>query len=503
MSGIKYQVYIIIFLLIHLICLSEIYSQSALTKRDLRGAWIATVANIDWPSDRNLPVEDQKKELINILDRLKESGINAVFFQVRTECDALYNSSIEPWSYWLTGQQGKKPDPYYDPLDFIITEAHNRCMELHAWFNPYRAVGKVDRFELASNHVSIKHPDWILQFGEMKMLNPGIPEVRNYILSVIEDVIKRYNLDGVHFDDYFYPYTPIKNEDSTTYELYKGNFSDINEWRRNNINSLITDTYKLISITNPKIKFGVSPFGIVENKYTGTSGFESYNVLYSDPIFWLNNKTIDYICPQLYWKIGHRSNDYRKLLPWWINIKNGRQLFIGHFSTKFMEESYTGSKLEMGNQLRLDKATGNVDGDVYFSAKSICNNFSGLSDSMRLFWYRYPAIPPAMCWKDSVKPLPPLNLQAEILGDSVRLSWQRPKIAEDGDYPSYYLLYRFAANEEIDLNNSANILTILPANKTEILTARGTEINIGQVYVVTSLDKSWNESTQYAYVRIN
>jgi uncharacterized lipoprotein YddW (UPF0748 family) len=494
MPGNKYFLHFFFFLIIYLGSPTYIQGHFIPSKRELRGAWIATVANIDWPSDKNLSVDDQKKELINILDKLKDAGINAVFFQVRTECDALYNSFVEPWSYWLTGEQGKSPKPFYDPLEFIISEAHKRCMELHAWFNPYRAVGKVDRYKLAENHISNKNPEWILQFGGMKMLNPGIPEVKNYILSVIEDVIKRYNVDGIHFDDYFYPYTPIKDEDSTTYKMYKGNFSDINEWRRNNINNLIADTYKLINSICPRIKFGVSPFGIIENKYAGTNGFESFKILYCDPLNWLGEKTVDYICPQLYWKIGHKSSDYAKLLSWWTEIENGRQLYIGHFSTKFMEENNPDSKMEIGDQLRLNNTTGKVEGDVYFSAKSIFKNYSGLADSMKLSWYKFPAVPPIMNWKDSIPPLPPKDLHNEIIGDSIKIAWQKPDTAEDGEYPFYFLIYRFNSNEEINLNDATKILSIIPGNKTEILFKRENNPGEGVAYVITSLDKLWNES---------
>ncbi|MDE3058211.1 MAG: family 10 glycosylhydrolase, partial [Bacteroidota bacterium] len=277
---------------------SSLYAEGSPPKREFRGVWIATVANIDWPLHKGEPPAVQQRELISILDNLKSSGINAVIFQVRPECDALYRSSIEPWSYWLTGEQGKPPEPVWDPLHFAIEQAHKRGMELHAWFNPYRAVrlasGK-GSYPLAPNHVAVRHPDWILTFGALKLLNPGLPAVRTYVTNVILDVVRRYDVDGIHFDDYFYPYSPITNEDSLTFLRYSRGFTNLADWRRDNVNLLIKMIHDSISVIKPWVKFGISPFGIWRNKIAdggaGTNGFEAYDKLYCDALEWLRAGT--------------------------------------------------------------------------------------------------------------------------------------------------------------------------------------------------------------------
>lgn len=475
----------------------QLSAQIISPKREFRGAWVATVANIDFPSSKNATPGSQISELVSIFDKLQAAGINCIIFQIRTECDALYDSSIEPWSYWLTGKQGQPPHPYYDPLAFAISEAHIRGMELHAWFNPYRAVKTIGEYQQSPLHIAVQHPDWILKFGNYQMLNPGLPEVKNYVLKIVADVLHRYDIDGVHFDDYFYPYSPkISNEDSLTYASYKGSYTNIDEWRRNNINSLMASIYDTIKVVKPRVKFGISPFGIVENKYAGTNGFSSYDILYCDPLTWLKNKTVDYVNPQLYWEIGHERADYAKLLSWWSTVANGRHLYIGQYSSAMAAYDYRGKKSELENQLALNRNTANVQGEVWFSSKSITQNYSGFADSLKNNWYKYPALPPVMAWKDSIAPLAPKNLNCA--GDSlgVNLVWEKPAPASDGEYPSKYIIYRFDPDQKIDLNDPAHIIHIV-INKT---TYRDKVQTMGSqyIYVVTSLDRLSNESTGYA-----
>jgi uncharacterized lipoprotein YddW (UPF0748 family) len=472
----------------------SIKAQSQYPKRELRGAWIATVENIDWPRSNTETSGEQIKELVDIIDSLKLAGINAVYFQVRTECDALYKSSYEPWSYYLTGQQGKVPDPYYDPLAFAISEAHSKGMELHAWFNPYRAVRKVGDYPIADNHVTKTHPDWILDFGTYKMLNPGIPAVRHYIAKIVADVVRRYNVDGIHFDDYFYPYVPhITNQDSAAFAEYGGNFTNVDDWRRNNINQMIAEVHDTIEAINSDVKFGVSPFGIVENKYAGTDGFESYNKIYCDPLNWIKNKTVDYVAPQLYWEIGNKAADYAKLLPWWASVIDGRQLYIGIFSSKLAARDYKGLKTELEDEINLNSITPNVSGTIFFSAKSITQNYSGLADTLENSLFKYPALVPAMPWKDSVPPLAPQNLVLTQDSSGVTLNWEKPPQASDGDYASQYIIYRFAPSDVVDFDNAKNIIFITPGDQT---TFKDTRIkkHTEYTYVVSSLDKMKNES---------
>ena len=472
----------------------HLLAQNVSPKREFRATWIATVANIDWPTNKFAAPDSQKAELAAMLDSLKEAGMNAVFFQVRTECDALYDSKIEPWSYWLTGEQGKAPDPYYDPLSFVIKETHKRGMELHAWFNPYRAVKDIGAYEQSKNHVSVIHKDWLIKSGNYEMLDPGLPEVREHIKSVMNDVLTRYDIDGIHFDDYFYPYTPITNEDSLTFANYSRGFTNIDDWRRDNINLLMSEIYEIIKSAKPKVKFGISPFGIVLNKYAGTNGFNSYNILYCDPLNWLDNKIVDYITPQIYWEIGHSKADYAKLLPWWATVTNGRHLYIGLYSSKMASPNYKGKKSELGDEIRLNRTTENVLGSVFFSAKSISRNWSGLADSMKLDWYKNLAIPPTMTWLDSINPLPVENLRRIETDSGILLFWNLPDAAKDNEFPYYYLVYRFEDKNKIDINDPSKIVAKIINKNTSYFELDNLEDGKTYYYVVTSVDRLHNES---------
>lgn len=488
----KTKIIIIFLLLSNLLILS----QTSSPKRELRGVWIASVANIDWPTSRNKTSGEQIRELVDIFDKLKEAGINAVFFHIRTECDALYHSRIEPWSYWLTGEQGKAPFPYFDPLDFAISEAHSRGMELHAWFNPYRVQADTGNYTRASNHVSNTHPEWLLNFGKYVMLDPGNPQVKDYIVSVVADVLTRYDVDGIHFDDYFYPYSPkVSNEDSVSFAKYNNGIKNIDDWRRWNINDLMEKLYKLIQATKPWVKFGISPFGVVENKYTKTNAFNSYSEIYCDPLTWLKNRTVDYITPQIYWEIGHERAAYEKILPWWTTVLNGRDLYVGLFSSRMLARRYNGNKSMIFDQLRLNRNTPNCNGVVFFSSKSITENYSGALDTLKNDFYKYPALPPLMPWKDNVPPHKPLN--AELTADSfkIMLKWKKPEPASDGDLPKGYIVYKFIDDEKIDISNPAKIAEIIYREKFSYTEKIDSSAEFTKLtFVVTSIDKLWNES---------
>ena len=483
-------------LILSLFCLIfsiENHGQRENPKREFRGTWVATVANIDWPSSYYLSSEEQIDELHDLFIKLRFAGINAVIFQVRTECDALYNSSYEPWSYWLTGQQGKAPDPFYDPLEIAVREAHSLGMELHAWFNPYRAVKSFGDYEISNFHVSKMHPDWILTFNDYKMLNPGIPEVNQYIVSIVEEVIKNYDIDGIHFDDYFYPYSPkISNEDSVTFVRYSSGFMNIDDWRRNNINELVRLVHEKIEQLKPHIKFGISPFGIVENKYAGTNGFNSYSILYCDPLTWIKEKTVDYVTPQIYWEIGHKLADYSLLLPWWSSIAEDRHLYIGQFASRFASESYAGKKSEIGDQLRLNKEFGNVKGSIFFSAKAIAKNYSGFADSLRNEFYKSLVLVPLMSWKDSTKPNAPQSLTVTKRESCYHLQWEKSTPAVDGDSPRYFVIYFSYSIDNI--YNPENILEIVPGDRLDFDYCPKSFIGDKVFFSVTALDKVQNES---------
>lgn len=462
-------------------------------KREFRGAWVATVTNLDWPTTPGAATATQKAQLIDMLNSLQAAGINAVVFQVRPECDALYASPYEPWSYWLTGSQGLAPSPFWDPLQFAIEEAHKRGMELHAWFNPYRAVRSIGSYTAAGTHVSVQHPDWILTFAstKLKILDPGHPAVREFVAKVVADIVRRYDIDGIHADDYFYPYDPIiSTEDATTFATYPRGFTNIGNWRRDNVNLLMRMITDSIAAIKPYVKFGMSPFGIWKNGVPpGITGLDAYNQIYGDAIAWLQQGTVDYLTPQLYWKIGG-SQDYAKLMPWWADscFAHNRHFYPGQiFGT------YTNA--ELPNQLKLDRGNPKTGGQMIFRAALLVANQLGYGDSLKATYYRYPSLLPSMAWKDVIPPYMPRALRYEKLSpaDPAALQWDLPITAPDGDSASRYAIYRFdhAPSLPAELADARNMLAVVGERHYVPPTPPpGGPYS----YVVTALDRNYNES---------
>jgi uncharacterized lipoprotein YddW (UPF0748 family) len=424
-------------------------------KHDFRGAWIATVVNLDWPSSRTASTAAQKAELVDMLDELKAAGVNAVMFQIRTEADAFYGSPYEPWSYWLTGEQGKAPDPYYDPLEFAIEEAHKRGMELHAWFNPYRAERSVGDYQLHASHPKVENPDWILTTGpvtrRISILDPGIPAVRDYVRSIILDVVERYDVDGIHFDDYFYPYEGIGSVDADTYNEYGGSFSNIQTWRLYNINMLIRGVHEdLEQSSKPWMVFGVSPFGIWRSGTPpGIVGLSAVDAIYADAVNWLDQQWVDYLAPQLYWAFGG-GQDYAKLAPWWMSVANERHMYMGLGAYRAASQtngSVAYSADELPRQIRFNRREG-VQGQIIFRAENVTRFSSlGFADSLQQNLWTSPALTPIMDWRDQTAPGKPGKLTSEPLGDDfVRLNWSAPEEAEGEAETRRYAVYRFRSN---------------------------------------------------------
>ncbi|MFQ5627111.1 MAG: family 10 glycosylhydrolase, partial [bacterium] len=481
---------------------NDTHAQSNPPKREFRGAWIATVANLDWPSTPNLSEEQQRIELLRIFDELHEAGINAVFLQIRPESDAFYRSEIEPWSYWLTGQQGKAPADSYDPLEFAIDEAHDRGMELHAWFNLYRAVRSIGSYAIDSLHVSIRHPEWLLTFGTFQILDPGLPLVREYITNVIMDVVRRYDIDGVHFDDFFYPYPPnqIVGQDLVTFQNHNRGFTDIGDWRRDNVNLFVEMVNDSIKATRPHVKFGVSPFGIWKNgEPPGIVGLDAYNVIYADPLAWLGKEIVDYVAPQLYWPFGG-SQDYGTLQPWWAAQSFVRHIYIGQAVFKISDWPAG----EMQNQLALNRSNPDVRGSLFFRSLFFRQNPRGFTDYLRTDQYRYLALPPLMPWKDAIPPDRPQNIRYERIAGTgtAALQWDMPEIAVDGDTALRFVLYRFeTANvQQSDLENPDKIVAV--KYSTFAMPETPQDVANSYFYVVTALDRIANESVMSAVLEI-
>ncbi|HVG12085.1 MAG TPA: family 10 glycosylhydrolase, partial [Flavisolibacter sp.] len=462
-------------------------------KRDLRGAWVSTVSNIDWPSSRTLTTAQQQAELVNILNTLAATGINTVYLQVRPEADALYASGIDPWSYWLTNAQGTAPSPLWDPLAFAITEAHARGMELHAWLNPYRA--KQSTPVLAANHVAVLHPDWTFVSGTLTMLNPGLPVVRDYVTQVIADIATRYDVDGIHFDDYFYP-SGMGTQDNTTYTANNPtNIATIQDWRRNNVNQLIAKVYDTLSVINAASKrsilFGVSPFGIWKSGTpAGITGSSSYSDMYCDPIAWMQAGKVDYIAPQLYWKITG-PQDYNALSKWWNDqgVTYNRYVYPGLALYKMSDaNNWAASEIEAQIALNRDQNREQVKGQILFSTKQIMTNVKGIRTALQTNGFRYKSFAPAMPWKDAVCPNAPLNIRRD--GDTLR--WDTPPVGADGDLPKKYVVYRFlnAAEATTHRNDGKKVYAVVYGNKLGLPLA---EVN-NSYFMVTSLDKANNES---------
>ena len=395
--------------------------------REFRAAWIATVANIDWPSKPGLAVPQQKAELIALMDRAAQLHFNAVFFQVRPLSDAMYASSIEPWSEFLTGRQGQAPQPWYDPLALAIELAHQRGLELHAWFNPYRAGHPKSISPPAPSHISRTHPELVHHYGDQTVLDPGEPATQERALAVVLDVVKRYDVDGVVLDDYFYPY-PAKDAagrdleypDSVSWEKY-GVHSGLSrdDWRRDNVNRFVLHLSLAIKAAKPWVQFGISPFGIWRPQNPPSiKGFDAYQKIFADSRRWLANGWVDYLSPQLYWSIASRDQSFPTLLNWW-QAQNLR----GRHVWPALEDSSVGGKYqpqEIPHQVQFVRQR-NDPGEVHYHLRSVLDNpaLAGLVSTQ----YALPALVPASPWIDAAPPPRPA-MQAALWKNTVHVDWK-------------------------------------------------------------------------------
>ncbi len=453
------------------------------TKRELRATWIATVANIDWPSVGAVGNTSlQKAEMLAMLDSLQLLHFNAVIFQIRPTADAFYQSDLEPLSSWLTGTQGKTNDEPYDALAFVVEEAHRRCLDVHVWLNPYRMTHTFTIDDLDSLHIYRQHPEWFWQYGDKWYFDPGLDQTRRWLNSVVGDIVSRYDIDAIHFDDYFYPYkiraqtkerravSPWEDfPDDSTFLTHPRGFTDKDAWRRNNVDMVIEELQQTIKQIKPWVEFGISPFGVWRNSSSDPvrgsktqAGVQNYDDLYADILLWLEKGWIDYVAPQLYWEIGKRVADYEILAHWWAENSYGRNLYIGHFVSQLENQRAAAPwqhPNEICRQLALNNQIPEIDGSILYSCAPLLRNPQGICDSLLNTYYRYPALPPINRSIEPYVSLPPQQLTLH----GHELSWGAPADTAT-NLVRYYVVYAFPLETNIDFDNPQYILGITADN---------------------------------------
>jgi len=491
---------IILLFFIGLLSIST-FSQSA-PKREFRGAWIHVIGQSQY---QNMSSQKMKQYFIALLDSLQSLNINAVIFQVRPAADAFYFSELEPWSRYLTGTQGKAPDGNFDPMAFIIQEAHKRAMEFHAWLNPYRVTAS-ENDVLCSTHLYHQHPERFIKYGGQLYFDPGLPENRNWIYKVVKDIVSRYDVDAIHIDDYFYPY-PIAGEkfhDENSFRIYASsqgfNANQIGNWRRNNVNLLIEGIKRTIILTKPWVRFGISPFGIYRNKKntldgsgSNTNGLQNYDDLYADILLWMQKGWIDYCIPQIYWEIGHPAADYETLIRWWSKQQNKGQLYIGQDVERTMKASdlHFPKQNQLPRKMQLERTLPGIDGNCWWPGYSLAKNSNGAADSLRNHYQTYPALIPAYTHLHKRTPKDVKSLKAEWTPNGYLLCWKRNGDPQNPEKAQYYVIYRFKDKEKVQLNDPSKIVAVTHTLSFLLPYEKGT---IKYKYVVTSVDRFHNET---------
>ena len=490
------------FLLLFFICSFSSLSQPV-PKREFRGAWIHVIGQTQY---KNMSTEEMKQYFINLLDQLKAVHVNAIIFQVRPTADAFYYSRLEPWSQYLTGKQGKAPRDNFDPMAFLIEEAHKRAMEFHAWINPYRVTSSSTDV-LCGTHLYYQHPERFFRYGKQLYFDPGLPENRAHICNVVKDIVSRYDVDAIHMDDYFYPYPirGVKIPDERSFKKYAPlqgfRANQIDDWRRNNVNLLVEQIKKTIVLTKPWVRLGVSPFGIYRNKKStidgsgsDTKGLQNYDDLYADVLLWMRKGWIDYCTPQIYWEIGHPSADYETLIRWWsAHRTENTQLYIGQDverTMKYRDLQFPG-KNQLSQKMKLERTLSGIDGNCWWPGYSLAKNSKGIADSLRNHYQSYPALIPAYSTlhKKSLKDVK--SLKAQWTPDGYLLQWKRNGDPVDPEKAQYHVIYCFKDGEKTQLDDPTKIATITKDTSFLLPYKKGT---MKYKYVVTSVDRFHNET---------
>ncbi|WP_226898960.1 glycoside hydrolase family 10 protein [Nonomuraea phyllanthi] len=439
--------------------------------RQMRGMWIASVVNINWPSKPGLTAEEQKAEFVAWLDVAVQRKLNSVFVQIRPTADAFWPSPFEPWSQYLTGTQGQ--DPGYDPLGFAVEETHKRGLAFHAWFNPYRVSMQADPAKLHPDHPGRRHPDWILPYGGKLYYNPGMPEVRKFCQDAMMDAVTRYDIDGLHFDDYFYPTNSTAFDDSAAFAQYGAGFPDLAAWRRNNVDLMVQEMQQRVLEAKPEIAWGISPSGIWRNKGTDplgsdTNGGQSYDNLHADTRGWVKKGWLDYIAPQLYWYIGQPPADYSKLVPWWSDVASGTNtlLWIGQAAYKAGDPAQAAewqAPGELSRHLTLNRDHPEISGDIWYNANDVKVDRIGSITTAVNDHYQRPALAPVL--PRLAKGRAP---HRPVLAYALRRSGgvEVRAVATGRDEPFQFAIFRFDGHARSDaFDDARNLVAVVPGDR--------------------------------------
>lgn len=470
-------------------------------KHEWRAVWIATVDNIDWPSAPGLSSEEQKRELIEYLDLFKRMNFNSIILQVRPTADAFYTLDKEPWSIYLTGNQNTPPNPLYDPLEFAINEAHKRGMELHAWLNPYRVLqDTLDMQFMSPNHLYHKRPDLFVKHGKKLYFDPAYPETREFLVDVIKNLVKKYDLDGIHFDDYFYPNNDFN--DSLSFSLHSRGYDEDNKmaWRRENVNLVVEMLRDSIKSIKPYVKFGISPYAVWRNlredprgSDTKSYGYTNYDHLHADILYWMEKGWLDYVLPQLYFNIGYENADFNVLANWWQKYSHGTPVYGGlgtyRLDPKAKIEAWRSAE-EIKNQALLLREMPSYQGVCYFNAKNFKENRLNINSVMQEL-YPHPALIPSLRGFTTKRPGSPKNATIRFSGKTATINWAKSLMRGNNvGSTKYHVIYRFTKNEKPDFER-ANAIIALTGE--DFYTFETSEKN-NYVYYISALDRLHNES---------
>ncbi len=498
----RLQLIILTFLLFQTSAFAQNPEISHHHKRQFRAAWMATVRNLDWPSKPGLSNRRLKKEYIKQLDQLHDLGMNAVIVQIRPSGDALYPTTLAPWSEFLSGKQGEAPANSFDPVAFMIEEAHQRSMEFHAWFNPYRGIRNYQQAMLATNHIYHQHPEWFVFYGKDAYIDPGMIPARKYLVQIIAEVVGRYDIDAVHFDDYYYPYRlkGLEFPDSLSFAQYGAGYNaeSKGDWRRENVNQLVEELYDTINHLKPWVQFGISPFGVWRNKSRDARGSDTqtkqtnYDDLYGDALTWLQNGWLDYIIPQSYEYLGRDIMDYRVVARWWEENRFGINYYIGQ-SPYRLDDPNRGKPWVNGNeivrQLYFNDSIPGLQGSAFFRSTTFLDNPLGLNDSIRNRFYKFPALPPVSSHdRDRDCEVKITKVEYHLKKKKMLLGLQ----VDNPDFARFYVLYKNS-----DITKPEHILLI--TSQTELRVKLRPDLDLSQMYI-TVVDRYRHESSPYKIV---